>query len=85
MAHLLEHMLFKGTRQNDIQVNGKRGVRMNGTTSVDRTNYYGSFSATPTRSPSWIDLEADRMVNSRVAKADLDKEMTVVRNGFGAR
>ena len=84
MAHLLEHMLFKGTqRQNDIPGEmAKRGVRMNGTTSVDRTNYYGSFNANADTLAFLIDLEADRMVNSRVAKADLDKEMTVVRNEF---
>ena len=46
----------------------KRGVRMNGTTSVDRTNYYGSFNANADTLAFLIDLEADRMVNSRVAR-----------------
>jgi zinc protease len=84
MAHLLEHMLFKGTqRQTDIPgAMAQRGVRFNGTTTVDRTNYFASFNANPDTLAFLLDLEADRMVNSRVAKADLDTEMTVVRNEF---
>ncbi len=84
MAHLLEHMLFKGTqRQKDIPgAMAQRGVRFNGTTTVDRTNYYASFNANADTLAFLLDLEADRMVNSRVAKVDLDTEMTVVRNEF---
>ena len=84
MAHLLEHMLFKGTqRQKDIPgAMAQRGVRFNGTTTVDRTNYFASFNANADTLAFLLDLEADRMVNSRVAKADLDTEMTVVRNEF---
>lgn len=84
MAHLLEHMLFKGTaRQKDIPgAMAQRGVRFNGTTTVDRTNYFASFNANADTLAFLLALEADRMVNSRVAKADLDTEMTVVRNEF---
>lgn len=84
MAHLLEHLLFKGTqRQQDIPgAMAQRGVRFNGTTTVDRTNYFASFNANADTLGFLLDLEADRMVNSRVAKADLDTEMTVVRNEF---
>jgi len=84
MAHLLEHMLFKGTeRQHDIPgAMAQRGVRFNGTTTVDRTNYFASFNANADTLAFLLDLEADRMVHSRVAKADLDTEMTVVRNEF---
>ena len=84
MAHLLEHMLFKGTeRQKDIPgAMAQRGVRFNGTTTVDRTNYFASFNANADTLDFLLDLEADRMANSRVAKVDLDTEMTVVRNEF---
>ena len=84
MAHLLEHMLFKGTtRHTDIPgAMAQRGVRFNGTTTVDRTNYFASFNANPDTLAFLLDLEADRMAHSRVAKADLDTEMTVVRNEF---
>lgn len=84
MAHLLEHMLFKGTeRLRDIPGQmAQRGVRFNGTTTVDRTNYFASFNANADTLAFLLDLEADRMVHSRVAKADLDTEMSVVRNEF---
>lgn len=84
MAHLLEHLLFKGTeRQRDIPgAMAQRGVGFNGTTTVDRTNFFASFNANADTLAFLLELEADRMVNSRIAKADLDTEMTVVRNEF---
>ena len=86
MAHLLEHMLFKGTpRHPDIKNEVQRyGARFNGSTSFDRTNYYASFAANQATLDWALGLEADRMVNSHVAKKDLDSEMTVVRNEFEA-
>src|SRR6516164_5988948 len=48
MAHLLEHMVFKGTPTHpDIPGAMKeRGADFNGTTSVDRTNYFETLPAT---------------------------------------
>jgi zinc protease len=84
MAHLLEHLLFKGTpRLGDIKAElAKRGARFNGTTSNDRTNYFETLSATTDNLDWALGMEADRMVNSHVRKSDLDSEMTVVRNEF---
>lgn len=84
MAHLLEHLLFKGTpRHPDIKGEfQKRGARWNGTTSFDRTNYFETFPASAENLDWALGLEADRMVNSFIAKKDLDSEMTVVRNEF---
>ena len=84
MAHLLEHMVFKGSpRHKDIpQELSAHGARPNGTTSWDRTNYFETFNATEENLRWALDLEADRMVNSFIAKKDLDSEMTVVRNEF---
>ncbi|MEF3083057.1 pitrilysin family protein [Luteimonas sp. SMYT11W] len=82
MAHLLEHLVFKGTpTHTDIPGEmRRRGVRFNGTTWLDRTNYFASFS-TDADTLDWVlRMEADRMVNSRIAREDLDSEMTVVRN-----
>lgn len=84
MAHLLEHLVFKGTpRHRDIPKElTERGARPNGTTWFDRTNYFETVPAT-TENLDWaLDLEADRMVNSFIAKKDLESEMTVVRNEF---
>ncbi|MBL0141461.1 MAG: insulinase family protein [Betaproteobacteria bacterium] len=84
MAHLLEHLMFKGTPKNpdlDKQFN-QRGARSNGTTWLDRTNYFELFQATDDNLKWAIDMEADRMVNSFIRKSDLDTEMTVVRNEY---
>jgi zinc protease len=82
MAHLLEHLVFKGTPKHpDIPSElSSHGARPNGSTWTDRTNYFETFSATEENIEWALDMEADRMVNSFIAKADLDSEMTVVRN-----
>ena len=84
MAHLLEHMVFKGTpaRGNIMTELGRRGMRYNGSTSFDRTNYFESFTASEDNLAWALEMEADRMVNSYIRKSDLDSEMTVVRNEF---
>jgi zinc protease len=82
MAHLLEHMLFKGSPKHP-QVWAeftKRGLAANGTTSLDRTNYSASFSANDDNLKWYLDWLADATVNSNIAREDLDTEMTVVRN-----
>ncbi len=84
MAHLLEHLLFKGTpKHKDIPKElTERGARPNGTTWLDRTNYFETVPAGDENLAWALDLEADRMVNSFVAAKDLESEMTVVRNEF---
>lgn len=82
MAHLLEHMLFKGSPRHP-QVWGdfnKRGFSANGSTSYDRTNYYASFATNDDNLRWYLEWQADAMVNSLIARKDLDSEMTVVRN-----
>ena len=82
MAHLLEHMVFKGTpaRGNIMQELGKRGMDFNGTTFYDRTNYFETFPANPENLKWALEMEADRMINSFIARKDLDTEFSVVRN-----
>jgi zinc protease len=84
MAHLLEHMLFKGSpkHRNIPQELTEHGARPNGTTWFDRTNYFETFQSSDANLNWALDLESDRMVNSFVEKKDLDSEMTVVRNEF---
>ncbi len=84
MAHLLEHLLFRGTPRFP-NIKGEfqqRGARWNGSTSLDRTNYFETFQANEKNLDWALDLEADRMVHSFIARKDLDAEMTVVRNEF---
>ena len=82
MAHLLEHLVFKGsTKHTNIpQELTEHGCRPNGTTSTDRTNYFETFAATDENLNWALDMESDRMVNSFIKKGDLESEFTVVRN-----
>lgn len=84
MAHLLEHMLFKGTPDHPTVPKSlqARGAQFNGTTWLDRTNYFETLSANDDNLEFAIRLEADRMINSFVKAEDLASEMTVVRNEF---
>ena len=84
MAHLLEHMLFKGTpsRSDVLKLLQDHGANFNGTTWWDRTNYYEELPASAENLDFALALEADRMVNSKIAAEDLAKEFSVVRNEF---
>ncbi|MFN3630477.1 MAG: M16 family metallopeptidase, partial [Casimicrobiaceae bacterium] len=84
MAHLLEHMLFKATRKfpnlwQDMQA---RGFINNGTTWLDRTNYFERFAANEENLRWALEMEADRMVNAKLLPEEFAAEMTVVRNEF---
>lgn len=86
-THILEHMMFKGSK-NFNEENGKpfwkvvegTGAELNGTTWKDRTNYYETLPVQHLEEV--IALEADRMRNLLLKKLDLDTEMTVVRNEY---
>ncbi|MDA6069996.1 insulinase family protein [Flavobacterium sp. AC] len=84
MAHLLEHMLFKSTKNlGDIKkMLSDKGGNANGTTWLDRTNYYEIFPSNDENLKWSIEMEADRMVNSAILQTDLSKEFSVVRNEF---
>jgi len=86
-THILEHMMFKGSEHfNDPAGNsvkqylGKVGAGFNATTSLDRTNYYGTLGRDSLE--GYIAIEADRMRNLWLRDADRQAEMTVVRNEY---
>ena len=84
MAHLLEHMLFKGTpsRPDIWKLLQSKGANFNGSTWWDRTNYFEELPASPESLEFALALEADRMIHSKIAAEDLAKEFSVVRNEF---
>ncbi len=84
MAHLLEHMVFKGTPTFPDVPKALRdhGANFNGTTNEDRTNYFETLTATDENLEFAIQLESDRLVNSYVKREDLMSEFSVVRNEF---
>lgn len=84
MAHLLEHMMFKGTPQNREPTRefGNRAIRYNGTTRLDYTNYFASMGPDQEKLHWYLSWLADASVNSLIAPEDLATEMPVVRNEF---
>ncbi|TLU64771.1 insulinase family protein [Thalassotalea litorea] len=82
MAHLLEHMLFKGST-NYVEIDKEfkqRGMAANANTWYDRTSYFESFEASEDSLHWALGMEADRMVNATFTEEQLKSEMTVVRN-----
>jgi len=72
MAHLLEHLLFKGSKnfpRPDVEFS-RRGFQNNGTTWLDRTNYYSTFQASNDNSSGPSTGRPTPMVNSFIAKKD---------------
>ncbi|WP_313952371.1 pitrilysin family protein [Accumulibacter sp.] len=84
MAHLLEHLMFKGSKNfpDPTREFKLRGFQINGSTWLDRTNYYLTFPASEDNLKWALAWNADAMVNSFIARKDLDSEMSVVRNEF---
>jgi zinc protease len=86
-THLLEHLMFKGTREYRREkgtaiasVLDRLGARFNATTWFDRTNYYETVPSAEL--DAVLKLEASRMRGSLVLDEDRQPEMTVVRNEF---
>jgi len=86
-THLLEHLMFKGTREYRREkgtaiaaVLDRLGARFNATTWFDRTNYYETVPSAEI--DAVLKLEASRMRGSLLKDEDRQPEMTVVRNEF---
>ncbi len=86
-THMLEHLLFKGSKHFNKEKGGllhdileTTGAYLNADTYLDRTRY---FEVVP---KEYIELairgEADRMRNATFSDADRQTEMPVVRNEF---
>jgi zinc protease len=84
MAHLLEHMLFKGTPSipSVFSELSRRGAEFNGNTFYDRTTYFETLTATDANLDWALRMESERMTRATFTKAELDSEMTVVRNEY---
>lgn len=82
VAHVLEHMMFKGTKQVPSGEFSKQiaaaGGRENAFTNHDQTAYFQTLEKS--KLPLALKLEADRMRNLVLSKTEFDKEIEVVRN-----
>ena len=83
-AHLFEHLMFNGSQNYDKEYFGplqQVGVTdINGTTNVDRTNYFQNVPTNALDLVLW--LESDRMGHllGAVTQAKLDQQRGVVQN-----
>ncbi|MFQ3666809.1 MAG: pitrilysin family protein, partial [Sphingomonadaceae bacterium] len=85
LAHLFEHMLFKGTRVRSARAIAEAiedvGGSLNAWTSRDGTVFHGRVLARDI--PLAVDLLADLVLNPRFAEADLALEKEVIRSEIG--
>src|SRR5688500_5210849 len=83
-AHLFEHVMFEGTEHiaegTHPRLIEEAGGNLNGTTSVDRTNFYDVVPVTELETVLW--LESDRMgfLLPALTQAKLDGQRDVVKN-----
>ncbi len=83
-AHLFEHVMFQGSKHvgkaEHIAIIQAAGGTMNGSTWLDRTNYYETLPAHQLELALW--LEADRMATlpDAISQENLDNQREVVKN-----
>ena len=83
-AHLFEHVMFQGSRNvakaEHIALVQAAGGTMNGTTWLDRTNYFETMPSHQLELALW--LEADRMgtLLDALSQENLDNQREVVKN-----
>ena len=82
VAHVLEHMMFKGTKSvpsgNFSKQIAAAGGRENAFTNRDHTAYFQTLEKSKLELA--LKLEADRMHNLVLSKTEFEKEIEVVRN-----
>ncbi|WP_239797525.1 M16 family metallopeptidase [Candidatus Nitrotoga arctica] len=80
IAHVLEHMMFKGTKSVPVGQFSKRisaaGGRENAFTSNDYTAYFQQLHKS--KLPLAMQLESDRMRNLHLTETEFSKEIKVV-------
>ena len=86
MAHLLEHMAFKGTsRRGAFQIASEIenvGGEINAATSVETTSYYARVLTDDV--PLAVDILADILTDSKFDPAELEREQHVILQEIGA-
>ncbi len=88
LAHLFEHLMFKGTERHPAGVFDRemerRGAQTNAGTWLDWTFYYENLPSGPNRGPENLarvaDFEADRMTGLVLEPEPFASELEVVKN-----
>ena len=86
IAHLLEHMAFKGTEQRSAWKIASEienvGGEINAATSVETTSFYARVLSDDV--PLAIDLLADILTESKFDEEELEREQNVILQEIGA-
>ncbi len=86
VAHLVEHMMFKGTKRHSAYALSaaieKNGGSMNAHTTQEETAYYARVL--PENAALATDIIADMLQNSVFAPKELDRERTVIVQEIGS-
>jgi zinc protease len=81
VAHMLEHMMFKGTKEVSVgefsKIVARAGGRDNAFTSHDHTAYHQQVHKS--KLELMLKLEADRMANLALSDEEFSKELKVVQ------
>ena len=89
LAHLFEHiMLFKGSRNVSDgqrfalleQAGGRAGVEINGTTSLDRTNYFQQVPSNQLELALWLEADHLRTAGEALTIEGVDAQREIVKN-----
>lgn len=79
-AHLFEHLMFQGSRHvgkaEHFSYVQEAGGTLNGSTNVDRTNYYETLPANQLELALW--LESDRMMSLNINEENFENQRHVV-------
>ncbi|OYU44228.1 MAG: hypothetical protein CFE44_14085, partial [Burkholderiales bacterium PBB4] len=84
-AHLFEHLLFAGTKhiargETDKLVEAAGGTDSNGSTNLDRTNYYFTLPSKELELGLWIKSDMLGYMSDQVDNIALANQQDVVRN-----
>ncbi len=86
-AHFFEHMMFQGSAhvgdEQHFKIISEAGGRLNGTTNIDRTNYFETAPSNQLETLLW--LEADRMgfLLEAVTQKKFEVQRATVKNERG--
>jgi zinc protease len=89
LAHLFEHiMLFKGSRNVGDgerfalleQAGGRAGVEINGTTNLDRTNYFQQVPSNQLELALWLEADHLRTAGEALTIEGVDAQREIVKN-----
>ena len=80
VAHFLEHLMFKGTKTRAPGEFSRLISRVGGSENAFTSYYFTAYyqNVAKDQLPTMMELEADRMANLSISRADVDAEREVI-------